>query len=225
MLNAETLREVYGLLFQHYGPQHWWPADSIFEMLIGSILVQNTNWSNVEKALDTLGRDITPRQLARMHQDEVMERIRPCGYYKTKALRIKEFANWCLTWGYLPEHFAQVDTAELRSQLLEVTGIGKETADCMLLYAYRRPVFVIDAYTRRLLNRMDWDRELDYDRADYDDLAALFVRFLGEDAALFNEYHALIVALGKDFCRKSEPACAFCPLSKLCAKVDIPGEI
>lgn len=219
MANAKTnppLAEVYRVLFAAWGPQSWWPARSRFEMMTGAILTQNTAWTNVEKAIARLrrARALSPRALLAMPEHELAERIRPAGYFNVKARRLRHFAAWLVEHhGGDIDRMFRADTATLRRELLAVHGIGKETADSILLYAGHRPVFVVDAYTRRFLSRHRWIRAT----ADYDAIAERFhAHFRGlEDrprAALFNEYHALIVALAKKHCR-SRARCEGCPLA------------
>lgn len=204
--------EMYDRLLSHFGPQHWWPAQNQFEVIIGAVLTQNTNWKNVEKAIENLKRDHL-LSLAALHaaaRSEVAEKIRPAGYYNIKAKRLKNLINFIYeTYEGNLDDFFREDTTSLRKRLLSVNGIGPETADCILLYAARRPIFVIDAYTHRILSRHDLCDET----TDYYALQDLFTAHLPEDFLLFNEFHALIVRTGKDFCRKS-PLCEKCPLKE-----------
>ena len=210
------LRLVYDALLQAWGPQHWWPARSRLEMMIGAILTQNTAWTNVEKALANLRRAkaLAVRVLHETPPGLLAERIRPAGYFNVKAGRIHHFIGWLIErHGGDIDRMFRGDVHEVRAALLAVHGIGKETADSMLLYAGRRPVFVVDAYTRRFLIRHGWIDP----KASYDDIAALFVRRLAADpdeaVPLYNEYHALIVALAKRHCR-ARADCATCPLKR-----------
>jgi endonuclease-3 related protein len=206
------LTTVYNTLYRCYGPQHWWPGDSPFEIMVGAVLTQNTAWSNVEKAIANLvahdrldaGRIVGARkeQLARL--------LKPSGYFNIKAQRLRNFCRWYLAAGGY-QALAEMPTGELRRALLTVNGIGPETADDILLYAFERPVFVIDAYTRRLLSRLRLCRGDE----PYDDLRLMIEAALGADAALFNEYHALIVHHAKDVCRV-RPLCAGCVLQRRC---------
>ncbi|PIE55630.1 MAG: endonuclease [Desulfobulbus propionicus] len=211
MGSSTILQDIYDRLFRHFGPQHWWPAESRFEVLVGAILTQNTNWGNVEKALDNLksiGRlDLT--SIAEMPHGLLAEYIRPAGYYNLKAKRLANLLALITTayQGDLELFFAE-ETAVLREQLLSVKGVGPETADSILLYACNRPVFVIDAYTFRILARHGFELE----GWEYAQLQELFMDNLPADAALYNEYHALLVQVGKDFCKKNRPHCEGCPL-------------
>ena len=205
-----TLLEIYDKLYAFYGPQHWWPGDSPFEIAVGAILTQNTNWSNVEKAIANLkaARLLTARALHRVPAAQLALLIRPSGYFNIKAGRLRAFlAFLCTAYRGSMKKMAKNDTASLRAELLKVHGIGPETADSILLYALGKPVFVIDAYTKRVLSRHGI---IDY-RASYDEYRRLFHKALNEDAKLFNEYHALLVMVGKDYC-KPKPRCENCPL-------------
>lgn len=203
--------KIYKRLFSYYGHQHWWPGESPFEIAIGAILTQNTNWSNVEKAIKNLkdARLLSPERLHKIPKDRLAELIRPAGYYNIKAERIKAFVRFLMTdFSGDMEKMKSEESLSLRKRLLNVHGIGHETADSILLYALNKPVFVVDAYTRRVLSRHGI---MGY-KAAYDDYQRLFHKELDEDVALFNEYHALIVRVGKDFCR-SIPKCEKCPLN------------
>ena len=207
------LRRAYRLLFARFGPQHWWPARTRFEVMVGAVLTQNTNWKNVERAVDNLraARLLTPRALAEASPARVAERIRPSGYYNIKTRRLLALVHWIREeyGGDLRRLFAE-ETATLRHKLLSVPGIGPETADSILLYAGNRPVFVVDAYTRRILSR----HGLCTEEAGYHEIQALFERHLPRRVPLYNEYHALLVRLGKEHCTP-RPACTGCPLSGL----------
>ena len=206
-----VIHTFYQRLYETFGPQHWWPGETPFEVIIGAILTQNTNWRNVERALTNLKnhKALTPRALRRMPAGDLAALIRPAGYFNVKARRVKNFIDYLYNnYNGDLEGMAAVPTRELRAEILTVNGIGPETADSILLYAFDRPVFVIDAYTKRLLYRHGLiDRDTDYAA-----MQALFVRHLDEDRQLFNEYHALIVRIGKDFC-KPVPRCEQCPLN------------
>ncbi len=209
------LQQIYARLSAHFGPQHWWPGDGAFEVIVGAILTQNTAWTNVEKAMVNLKRDrlLTPTALRQARTEQIARRVRPSGYYHLKARKLKVFVLHLFEKhrGRLAHLFAQ-DTASLRAELLDVYGIGPETADSIILYAANQPIFVVDAYTRRIAARLGLARA----DASYDELQQLFMAHLPPDTAMFNEYHALLVALGKHFCLKSLPRCAECPLCALC---------
>jgi endonuclease-3 related protein len=210
---AEQLKEIYDLLLKRFGPQKWWPGDTPFEVIVGAILTQNTNWTNVEKAIANLkkAKVLSPNELHKLDIKQLAELIRPAGYYNIKAKRLKNFLDWLFeNYSGKLENLENVPTAELRQQLLSIKGIGPETADSILLYALNRPVFVVDAYTARICSR----HHLIDEGADYHQIQELFESNLPADVRLFNEYHALLVRLGKDFCRPS-PKCDGCPLNHL----------
>ncbi|MFH0878668.1 MAG: endonuclease III domain-containing protein [Lentisphaerota bacterium] len=206
------LMDIYQAMFDAWGPQHWWPGETQVEIIVGAVLTQNTAWTNVEKAIDRL-KKARVLSLSRLHDlplQEVAELIRPAGYYNIKARRIRSFTTMVTErFGGRLEKLLALNTVRLREVLLSVNGIGPETADSILLYVARRPVFVVDAYTRRFMERHDWLSP----KAAYDDVAALCMRNIPLDVKLFNEYHALIVHLGKYFCKKN-PRCGECPLRK-----------
>jgi len=207
-----TLAQVYTKLFACYGPQHWWPGDSPFEIMVGAILTQNTAWTNVERAIANLVQHqvLTPEAILAVPVDQLAQWLQPSGYFNVKARRLRHFCQWYVDAGQL-DSLSQLDTHTLRKQLLAVNGVGPETADDMLLYAFARPVFVIDAYTRRLFSRLHL---LEHD-AGYESLRHQFEAGLKAEAAMFNEYHALIVRHAKDVCKK-RPLCANCCLKKVC---------
>ena len=204
--------QVYKKLFACYGPQHWWPGDSPFEVMLGAILTQNTAWTNVERAIANLKAHscLTPQAIVKSHSKNLADWLRPSGYFNVKEKRVRNFCQWYLDQGELAE-LSRMETDVLRQQLLSVNGIGAETADDILLYAFERPVFVIDAYTRRIFSRL---RLVEHD-AGYEQLRQKFESALKADVALFNEYHALIVIHSKDVCKK-RPNCAVCCLKKIC---------
>lgn len=218
-LERDALIAVFEQLLAHFGPLHWWPGDGRFEIMVGAVLTQNTAWTNVEKAIANL-RAADVMELAAMRAtapDALAEMIRPAGYFNVKQRRLRNLLDWLHAQG---GHEALLDwpTPRLRDGLLSVNGVGRETADDIVLYAYDRPVFVIDAYTRRLFSRFGW---IGGDE-DYDHLRLGIEAALGHDVALFNEYHAQIVYLGKDYCR-TRPRCGACPLADLCSFPDIGG--
>ncbi len=209
----EQLIEIYNSLLERFGPQHWWPGETPIEIIIGAILTQNTSFSNVEKAIHNLKSQnlLSPEKLYNTETEKIAELIRPAGYFNIKAKRLKNLLNWLLEnyQGRL-ENLEPVDTTQLREQLLGISGIGAETADSILLYALQRPVFVVDAYTARIATR----HNLIEPPFDYFQLQSIFQNNLSEDVQLFNEYHALIVRCGKEYCRP-KARCAGCPLEKL----------
>ena len=209
-----TLTEVYRRLFDALGPQHWWPGQSPFEVIVGAVLVQNTNWQNVEKAIDNLrqGDLLMPHALYDVPTEELETLIRPAGYFRLKARRLHCMLEFLVERydGSLDDMFA-TDVATLREELLAVHGIGPETADSILLYAGGLPTFVVDTYTHRIFARHGW---IGFE-ADYHMIQDHFQSGLPEDTDLFNEYHALLVRVGKEFCRKTNPRCDRCPLGEL----------
>jgi len=207
----EQLLEYYERLFSHFGPQKWWPGDSPLEVCVGAILTQNTNWNNVARAIENLKKAglLRADALYSIPAEELARHIRPAGYYNVKASRLKNFINylWSNHQGRLDKMF-DMDMEPLRDELLTVKGIGPETADSILLYGGGKPTFVIDAYTMRCLRRHD----IIDDECQYEDARRLFMANLPLDVQLYNEYHALFVALGKHYCRPRRPGCNKCPL-------------
>jgi len=206
--------EIFRLLLASFGPQHWWPADGPFEMAVGAILTQNTNWRNVERAIENLKRTnaLTVAGISGLAETALGELIRPSGYYTVKARRLANYVAY-INDRYRGDFHASLsgDPADRRAELLSVSGIGPETADSILLYAGGHRTFVVDAYTRRVVSR----HGLAPADATYEELRSLFMDNLPADAPLFNEFHALLVAVGKRFCRPREPRCEGCPLSAL----------
>jgi endonuclease-3 related protein len=207
---ADKLKDVYERLFKAYGPQHWWPASERFEVIAGAILTQSTAWTNVVKALTNLkaAGKLSPEGLRNLSEAELAGLIRPCGYYNVKARRLKACADW-LGKRYSDDldQLFNNDIKSVRTQLLNIYGIGEETADSIILYAGNKPVFVIDAYTRRIVDRLG----LTPGDKSYGGYQALFTSTLPSDTELFNEYHALLVRHGKEACRK-RPLCHRCCL-------------
>ncbi|KAF0221295.1 MAG: endonuclease III related [Geobacteraceae bacterium] len=215
--SKKRLLEIFDLLLKHYGPLHWWPAETPFEVCVGAILTQNTNWRNVEKAIANLKREglLSPGSLRDIPAERLAEAIRPAGFFNVKSVRLKAFVAFLFERheGSLERMFSG-DWRELREELLGVRGIGRETCDSILLYAGGKPTFVVDAYTKRLFSHLG----LISAQAGYEEVRALFMDNLPPDAELFNEYHALIVQHCKDHCRK-KPRCTGCGLHLLC----LPG--
>ena len=213
MTTDEKLRAFYDAMLADLGPQGWWPAETPFEVVVGAILTQNTNWKNVERAIASLKREalLDPRALDSIDAERLGEAIRPAGYYRMKARRLKNLMRLLAErfGGDLEALFA-LPAADLRETVLGVSGIGPETADSIVLYAAGRPVFVVDAYTARILYRHGMIES----GATYDDLQSLFDGALADDVDLYQEYHALLVAVGKDFCKKRAPQCDGCPLAR-----------
>jgi endonuclease III related protein len=201
----------YDALHRTLGPQQWWPAETPFEVIVGAILTQNTTWKNVERAIANLREAglLDPARLARVRLPRLERLVRPSGYYRQKARKLKAFLLFLdAEFGGSLDRMFRMPTAALREKLLAVHGIGPETADSILLYAGNHPVFVIDAYARRVLAR----HSLADARVSYDDAQALFHLHLPREAPLFNQYHALLVETGKRWCRAREARCEQCPL-------------
>ena len=213
-MENSTLHNIYYRLLKHYGPQYWWPGDSPFEVIVGAILTQSAAWQNVEKAITNLKNCgmMSPSALRDISTDKLAKLIHPTGYYNAKALKLTAFVRWLgASCGDDLNKLFTLDIDTLRRQLLDVYGIGPETADSILLYAGNKPVFVIDAYTRRIISRLGLTPEKD----NYDTYQKLFIRQVPQDIGLFNEYHALLVRHGKDACRK-QPMCGDCCLREIC---------
>lgn len=208
---AQRLTDIFQALLDHFGPQHWWPGDSELEIIVGAVLTQNTNWSNVEKAIANLrsANAIDVHTLADMAPASLAEYIRPAGYFRVKAKRLQNLMRYIVDRfdGDLSRMF-ELSTWSLREELLAVNGVGRETADSILLYAAGKTIFVVDAYTYRILVR----HSLVEPEADYETLQEFFHGYLDDDAAMFNEFHALLVATGKNYCRPRNPKCDHCPL-------------
>lgn len=211
----------YKTLFDAYGPQAWWPGRTRFEVIVGAILTQNTSWSNVSLAIEHLRRNrlLTVSAIASVRPARLQRTIRPSGYFRQKSATLKAFVRFLRTEyaGSLTRMF-KTPTLQLRCQLLAVRGIGPETADCILLYAGKHPVFVVDAYTRRILERHGHPSA----RASYEEIRAVFERALPTDSTIYNEFHALIVQVGKEFCRPQTPRCGQCPLNVFVPQISEP---
>jgi endonuclease-3 related protein len=206
-----NLRKIYHKLYQTFGPQHWWPGKTPLEIAIGAILTQNTNWGNVEKAIDNLKKQnaLSVKAIHEMPVKKLSELIRPTGYFNIKAKRLKSFIDFLMN-----DYHGSMKKMKneylylLREKLLSINGIGPETADSIILYALEKPVFVIDTYTKRVLSRHGI---MNHEKS-YDEFQELFYSTLEKDVKLFNEYHALFVRIGKTFCKKKKPLCELCPL-------------
>lgn len=223
----QQLSAIFRDLLKEYGPQDWCPGDAPFEVMVGAVLTQNTAWSNVEKAIGNLkrARALSCASFRRLRTDELAGLIRPSGYYQIKAKRLANLMRFLAErYGGSLARMLREDTAVLREGLLSVNGIGPETADAIMLYAGGHPVFVVDAYTKRVLFR----HGLLSGREGYHEVQRLFLENLPrDDVKLFNEYHALLVLVGKRHCRKSAPRCEGCPLKPLFkhAKARLPIQI
>lgn len=209
--------DIFRILLRRYGPLHWWPAETPFEVCVGAILTQNTNWGNVEKAIANLKKEglLSAEALRDVPVERLAEVIRPAGFFNVKSARLKDFVAWLFMRhdGRLERMFSG-DWQDLRKELLNVRGIGRETCDSILLYAGNKPSFVVDAYTKRLFSHLGVIPE----KADYEEIRALFMENLPENVEMFNEYHALIVQHCKEHCRK-KPLCPGCDLHFSCKAV------
>ncbi len=202
--------EMFNLMLVQFGPQHWWPGDGPFEMMVGAMLTQNTSWTNVEKAINNLKvmNLLTVEAIHEIPVERLADIVRPAGYYNIKASRLKNLVNMLMErYGGNIFRLFDEDMDAQRTTLLSVKGIGPETADSIILYAAKKPIFVIDAYTHRILNR----HNMADDQAAYDEMQDIFMSSLEPDHNLFNEFHALIVRTAKLYCRKI-PQCDKCPL-------------
>ncbi|MTI59666.1 MAG: endonuclease III domain-containing protein [Firmicutes bacterium] len=208
---SRAVVEIYSILYDYFGPQHWWPAETPFETIIGAILTQAVSWRNVEKAIDNLREAnlLKPSAIKKIQQDRLADLIKPAGYYNMKAKKLKSFVDFLYNnyAGHLNKMF-KVDLPVLRKELLDVYGVGPETADSILLYAGKYPIFVIDAYTKRILSRIGYIP----DDIAYHDLQAKIMSVYPADVVKYNEYHALLVILAKEYCKKSAPDCKNCPI-------------
>jgi len=213
-----TPLQLFDILFAASGPQHWWPGDTPFEVAVGAVLAQNTSWSNVEKAITSLkaANAMTAAGLLALSAPDLEQAIRPAGYYRVKAQYLRTLAEWVSqrAAGDLSS-LASEDTDTLHRELLALRGVGRETADSILLYAIGKPAFVVDAYTQRIAARL----RLLPGNTTYESTQQYFVAQLPEDAHLFNEFHGLLVHLAKEHCR-ARPVCLACPLEAYCPSAD-----
>ena len=209
----KNLMKIYNKLLSSFGQRGWWPADTPFEVAISAILTQNTSWKNVKKAIDNLKEKklLSPQKLYKIDTQVLAGEIKSSGYYNQKAKKIKNFLEFFKKYNFSFRKMSPVNVWELRAELLDVNGIGEETADSILLYALDKPVFVIDAYTKRIFHRLGFINE----NIKYSELQKYFAENLIEDNKLFNEYHALIDNLAHFICRK-KPECGKCVLNKDC---------
>lgn len=209
----KALLRFFELMMGHYGATGWWPGDSPFEIAVGAILTQNTSWTNVERAIANLKTAclLTPRRILRCSLEELETALHPSGYFRVKARRLRSFCAYLVErHGGSMRRMARVPLDALREELLDIHGIGPETADDILLYACDKPVFVVDAYTRRIFARHGM---VPHD-VGYEKLRQFFERRLDPDVAMFQEYHGLLVYIGKDFCKR-RPNCEACPLAPM----------
>ena len=214
LTTSKILMEIYNKLLESLGKQHWWPGKTSFEVMVGAILTQNTNWTNVEKAINNLKNEglLSPQKLHQIAPERLARLIKPAGYYNIKAKRLKNFLTWFIeNYEGKVDNMAKASKESIREELLSVTGIGPETADSIILYALFKPTFVVDAYTYRIFSR----HNLIPEESVYDEIKTFFEDNLQEDVTLFNEYHALLVRLGKEYCKKTKPLCNQCPIKPL----------
>ena len=205
------LMNIYQILYQSYGRRHWWPGETSFEVMVGAILTQNTSWKNVEKAIHRLKEKgvLNPKGIRQLRKPTLASLIRSSGYFRIKAERLKAFIDFLFDeYGGSIKKMKGERVGVLRQRLLDVKGIGPETADSILLYGLKKPIFVVDAYTKRILSRHGIISE----KASYEEVQDLFMDHLPPGERLFNEYHALVVHLGKTLCKKV-PRCDQCPLN------------
>jgi len=211
MQKRDILLKIYNSLYNYFGPLTWWPGDTSFEIMVGAILTQNTAWRNVEKAINNLKKEnlLEAQKLYCINPKKLAQLIKPSGYYNIKARRLKNFVNLFVNdFEGSAEKMFSGDSRELRKKLLNVNGIGPETADSILLYAGKKPFFVVDAYTKRIFSR----HKLISEDASYHQIQEFFIKNLDKDVKLFNEFHAQIVMLGKTICTSKNPDCAKCPI-------------
>ncbi len=214
MQKRDILLKIHNSLYNFFGPLNWWPGDTPFEIMVGAILTQNTSWSNVEKAINNLKKEnlLSPWKLYLINQEKLAQLIKSSGYYNVKARRLKNFVNVFVNdFEGSAEKMFSGDSGELRKKLLKVNGIGSETADSILLYAGKKPFFVVDAYTKRVFSR----HKLISKDSTYYQIQEFFSQNLDRNVELFNEFHAQIVMLGKTICTNKNPDCSKCPIAFL----------
>ncbi len=210
-----TLPGIYNTLLEYFGKRNWWKAESGFEIMIGSILVQNTHWSNAEKGIRNIRRSclLDPERLYQMPLEKLRDLIKPAGLYNQKARRIRAFLEYYKTiYNFKIDEMTKQDSQILRIELLEIYGIGEETADSILLYALNKPYFVVDKYTRRIFFRIGLIEE----KIKYNELSAYFMQNLPGDLTVYKGFHKLIIYHGREFCRSSAPRCGICILRSRC---------
>lgn len=213
MFKFKNIHEIYETFLAHYGDPKWWPAKTPYEVIVGAVLTQNTNWGNVEKAIANFGDNLSPEFVAETECETLAEIIKPAGFFNQKTRYLKAVTEWFEKYNYSVEKIRENKLHNLRRELLSINGIGKETADDILLYAFGFTTFVVDAYTIRLLLRLPAELD-DY---SYDGAKKYFENNLPSDAQIYNNFHALIVINAKNHCKKS-PLCAGCPLEFKCGK-------
>lgn len=209
-MSRNKIETIFNILFKRFGEQHWWPGDTSFEIIIGAILTQGTNWNNVEKAIGNIKKEglLDIDRFKDLKIEKIKYLVKPSGFYNVKAQRLKIFLSEFKKRFKKIEEMKEMEIEEIRQWLLSIKGIGKETADSIILYALNKPVFVVDAYTRRILKR----HNLINGDEDYEIIRKIFEDNLPKDQKIYNEYHALLVKVGKDYCFKNNPYCEKCPL-------------
>lgn len=216
------LQELYDALREEFGHRDWWPGETPFEVMVGAILTQNTNWDNVEKAIDNLEErgTLSPAAILNLEQDDLQDLVRPAGYYRQKAARVKRLAQWLMdNCDGAVELLGDWPEDELRKELVSIRGVGPETADSIMLYALDRPVFVVDTYTLRVTTR----HGLIHRNCGYYELQRLFQDHLPEDLDLYRDFHAQLVEVGKRYCRPT-PKCQNCPVRPVLGEPDLDEE-
>ena len=209
---GNKLLSIYETLLAHYGELHWWPAETPYEMMVGAVLTQNTAWGNVEKAIANFGGNLSPEDVADANLAELTEIIRPAGFFNQKAAYLKAVTEWFAKYGYDVPTVQREPLTKLRTELLSTKGVGQETADAILLYAFGFPTFVVDAYTVRFCGRYPLEAG-----KGYSEVKAFFEGALPRSSEVYNNFHALIVINAKENCRK-KPACEACPLLGGCGR-------
>ena len=213
--HMNQVSSIYDILFAHYGDLDWWPAKTPYEVMVGAVLTQNTAWSNVEKAIANFSGNLSPEAVANTDLEELAETIRPAGFFNQKARYLKAVTEWYKSYGFDAANVRKKPLEKLRTELLAVKGVGKETADSILLYAFGFPTFVVDAYTVRFCERYPIKAG-----KGYEDIKSYFEANLQRNERIYNNFHAMIVINGKDYCRK-KPVCNGCPLGDMCGKVGL----
>ncbi|WP_375748487.1 endonuclease III domain-containing protein [Vibrio sp. HN007] len=211
----QIIRDVFSQLDAHFGPLHWWQDHKPFEVMVGAILVQNTAWTNVEKALKNLGDELNPLSITNMPEPELAEKIRPSGYYNQKAKKLKSLVQWYCKYNFQIEQVRKEEASLLRQELLDINGVGNETADAILVYAIKKPSFVVDAYTRRIFSRYGLDVP-----TKYQDFQSLLESTFAKDLDVYAQYHGLMVEHAQQYCKKI-PQCSGCPLEEKCVQKEI----
>ncbi len=209
-----SIKELFTKLLKHYGSQNWWPAETHYEVMLGAVLTQNTNWKNVELAIDNLDGTLEPDYIHNIEIDQLRELIRPSGFYNQKAQCLKDLTAWFYKYDFSVDNIKSQDMPKIRRELLEIKRIGHETADSILLYAFDSPVFIIDSYTRRIFNRVGLNTP-----RKYDDFRLLIEDGLRQSECLvdlYKEYHGLLVTHAKEACLK-KPKCQKCGVNQYCA--------